>query len=138
MVLIAVLVGVFTSAPTLAEEVYYCTDAKVAGIAWDEKDPQGDGRVTSFTADRHTMKVVSKTRRRMIRTTGDTAGRTLELSCSTFLSFGPPLVLCESSAGIGSWLFSGDRYTRAAFFASVLVPMGSPNIYVAHGTCVKF
>ena len=37
LVLIAVLAGVVVSAPTLAEEVYYCTDPNVAGIVWDKE-----------------------------------------------------------------------------------------------------
>ena len=116
----------------LAEEVYYCTDAKAAGIKWDKQNP--DGRVGTFEEDRYVMKIVSKTRRRMTRTTGDTKGSTHHLTCHEVLGQ-PPLLSCTGEI-LKTWAFQGNRYTRSYLFGPNLG--GDPNIWLAYGTCVKY
>jgi len=132
------LAGVLVAASSaaLAQDVYYyCTDAKAAGIKWDEKNPDGDGRVTDFLENRFTMKVISKMQRDITPTTGDTKGITAHYTCRTLIS--RPLLACiEKSIATELWLFKGNQFTRTRLFGLTLG--GDPNITVAHGTCTKF
>ena len=124
----------------LAEEVYYCTDAKSAGIAWDEKNPHGGGRVTAFKKKRYVMKIISKTRRVMTPTIGDTKGITDYLTCRVrWQATVPTLLTCTDKSGLEAWAFNGSHYTRAFLNGSVLKHgYADPNILVARGTCVKY
>ncbi len=62
-----------------AKEVFFCTDTNVAGLVWDKKNPQGDGRVQKFNGFRYTMRINSKTARLMTITAGGRAGREVSL-----------------------------------------------------------
>ena len=124
----------------LAEEVYYCTDAKAAGIGWDKKNPHGDGRVMTFEGSRYVMKVISKTRRAMTRTTGDTKGSTDYLTCRVpWQAVVPTLLTCTDKSGLEAWAFNGSHYTHAFLNGSALKHGHTDlNIWVSHGTCVKY
>ena len=89
----ALLAAVSTMA--LAENVYYCTDAKSVGITWDKKNPQG-GRDTTFNNNRYVMKIISKTKREVTHSTGDTKGTTHFLTCRVPWSDDPSLLTCTN------------------------------------------
>ena len=73
------------------------------------------------------------TKRSMTKNTGDTKGTTTILTCHPGPDFEIP---CSGPSGYRAWLFKGNRYTTAFLLGSPLG--GDPNIWVAHGTCVKF
>jgi hypothetical protein len=138
VVLGMVVVGTASMAAEVEPGVYYCTDAKGAGLAWD-KNPQGDGRVVRFDPDRYIMKVISKERRDVTRTVGDSKGRTSPLTCNSPWPGYSTVLSCHEISGFNVWAFNGGRYTRAFISGTPLGYSGAdPNIMVYHGTCVKY
>ncbi len=139
LLLAAVLVTMPGAA--LAQEVYHCTDSKTAGIVWDERNPQGDGRVKSFDEDRFVLKVISETRRDITPTTGEPENRTVQhLTCrKPWPDTIPAFLTCTDKTGLEVWAFNDNRYTHAYLYGTALgTEFADPNIWVSHGTCTKF
>ena len=150
--LMAALVGtaLFIASPTAAKrksadeflketpKVYYCTDAKSGGVNWGKKNPQGDGRVTSFVELHYILKVISKTQRNVTLTTGLNKGTTSHLSCRARWPRVPTLLTCTDRTGLEAWAFNGNNYIRSFINGRALKhAYTDDNIMVAHGTCAK-
>lgn len=128
---VAVLAG--TSAG--AQQDFYCTDSKGAGLFWDA-DPAGPGRLAELAPEHFTVSVAGPGRRLINRG----AGGVREAVCRApdWPKGNTGLVFCTDTSGGESWLFNdaAGTYTRSYLFATPLATdFTDPNLYVAYGTC---
>lgn len=128
------LAGIATSVPALAQQHFFCQDAKGAGLFWD-REPAGPGRVSEMAAETFTVNIVSPLRRLITKQDGGVR----ETDCRTpvWPKGNTGLVTCTDVSGVETWVFTGERnYTRSYLFGTPLhTDYTDPNIYVAYGSC---
>jgi hypothetical protein len=125
----------FATSLVLADEVFYCTDTAMVGFFFDRTT--GKGEIATFTPSRYIMKIISDTKRDIVK--DDTGGVSFSYTCHPPVAFSAEdRIICEDPFQGGTpWVFYKNNFTHA-FLAGT--PVGSYDriIMVAYGTCARF